>query len=154
MSKLVAGNYAQFTLSGPDKVRTSGVIVTKDTSTITYQDEDTKLLCTIPHEDVVKVHSAAKATAEQLCWHTSSRVCQQQSVARGNRVPKVTVVQAKAAPVTGKVTKADRAYQLATLNPDLNKEQLVALFVDQLQMSPAGALTYYYNVMNRMRAKD
>ena len=48
MSKLVAGNYAQFTLSGPDKVRTSGVIVTKDTSTITYQDEDTKLLCTIP----------------------------------------------------------------------------------------------------------
>lgn len=162
MSKLIAGNYVEFTLSGSDKVRTSGVIVTTTPEQISYCDEDTKLLCWVPPEDVAKVHKSVPATKEQLAWRVAKPINVATAAPRGVPVPakakKVVVpVQAVAkapgagAPTDKKITKLDRAYELMLINPTHTKDQLVDLFVDVLQMSPAGALTYYYNVSKRMR---
>lgn len=172
MSKLTAGHYAEFTLVGSDKVRTSGVIVTTGDH-ISYCDEETKLLCFLPPEDVAKVHKSVPATPEQLKWQVKSEAPTRIKLRDLTQVvPIANPKGKKAAPVApvvnhkgkkaspalesniGSGSKVDRAYALATQNPGHTKDQLVDLFVDQLNMSPAGAQTYYYNVMKRMARKD
>lgn len=157
MKKLTVNNYAQFTLS--DKVKTSGIILAVD-SDVSYLDEETKLVCNIPKEDIIKVASCEPATKAQAAWlnpKPKKPVPVQEAKAAPVATPAPKVGKAKPAAGTPKAqpeaggSKVDRAYALATQNPGHTKDQLVALFVEQLQMSPAGALTYYYNVQKRLR---
>ena len=43
------------------------------------------------------------------------------------------------------VTKLDQARELFKSNAKLSRENMIGLFMEQLQMSRAGATTYYYN---------
>lgn len=70
------------------------------------------------------------------------------------RVPKVTTkAPAKKAGKTvtktkskGKETKLDQAKALFKANVKLSRENMITLFMEKLQMSKAGATTYFYNV--------
>lgn len=58
------------------------------------------------------------------------------------------VVKAKVAakrPRTGGPTKQDRAVEIYRANIKLSKDNVIAIIREQLDMSPAGATTYYYN---------
>jgi hypothetical protein len=59
-------------------------------------------------------------------------------------------VKAERKPRPGGPTKAQKAEELYRNNMNLSKVNLIALFQEELQMSQAGATTYYYNVMKRV----
>ena len=72
---------------------------------------------------------------------------------KAKRVPKVTtkapakkvgktVVKAKA---KGKETKLDKAKALYKANIKLSRVNMIGLFMEKLEMSKAGATTYFYN---------
>lgn len=44
-----------------------------------------------------------------------------------------------------RVTKLDQAKELFNKSPGFSREQVIALFMERLNMSKAGATTYYYN---------
>ena len=46
-------------------------------------------------------------------------------------------------------TKRQQAEYISLQNPDATRGQLIALFMSELDMSKAGASTYYYNVKNK-----
>lgn len=54
---------------------------------------------------------------------------------------------ARAPRVKGQPTKQQQAVLLYKDNMKLSRENLIGLFMEKLQMSKAGATTYYYNVM-------
>lgn len=65
-----------------------------------------------------------------------------------DKVEKVAKKGKPVAKITGKrsgVTKLDQAKALFQANPKLSRVNMIALFQEQLQMSLAGATTYYYN---------
>lgn len=47
--------------------------------------------------------------------------------------------------VKGGVTKLDQAKELFKANAALSRAEMIALFMDKLGMSKAGATTYFYN---------
>ena len=58
------------------------------------------------------------------------------------------VVKTKVAakrPRAGGPTKQDRALEIYRANIKLSKDNVIAIIREQLDMSPAGATTYYYN---------
>ena len=70
------------------------------------------------------------------------------------RVAKVTDKVSKKGSVPAKMkakraakgeTKLDKAKALFKANAKLSRENMIGLFMEQLQMSKAGATTYYYN---------
>ncbi len=152
--KLVPGHFATFTLTGG--IKTSGLIMSVAEATVSYHDEETRLLCSVPREDIPKIHTCEPATKAQAVLAVPRAPIQVpgQEVGRALRPQKKVKVEilqatAKAANSTGG-TKLDRAVAIIKANPGATQAQLVQMFVDQLDMTPAGARTYYYNASKRI----
>lgn len=47
------------------------------------------------------------------------------------------------------ITKRQQAEYISIKNPNASRQELIALFMSELNMSKAGASTYYYNVKNK-----
>jgi len=62
-----------------------------------------------------------------------------------DKVTKKGAVPAKMKAKRSGVTKLDQAKALFAANTKLSRVNMIALFREQLQMSLAGATTYYYN---------
>lgn len=62
-----------------------------------------------------------------------------------DKVTKKGKVAAKAPRAAKGETKLDKAKALFAANGSMGRDFVVALFIDQLSMSKAGATTYYYN---------
>lgn len=65
------------------------------------------------------------------------------------RKPKAPKVKAARKPRSGP-SKIDRATELYLANNNRSKINMIALFQSELEMSLAGATTYYYNVMKKL----
>jgi hypothetical protein len=147
--KLQPNHFAQFTLSCGTK--TSGLIMSIADGSVSYHDEETRLLCSVLESDIIKVQSCEPATKAQAALATP-RVPTQvpgQEIARGHRSPKKEVVvvpipSGRKPRAAGGPTKLDQAVALRKANPGLGRDQVVELFMKQLNMSKAGATTYFY----------
>ena len=62
-----------------------------------------------------------------------------------SKVTKKGAVPAKMKAKRSGVTKLDQAKALFKANVKLSRENMIGLFMEQLQMSRAGATTYFYN---------
>ncbi len=69
------------------------------------------------------------------------------------KTPKAEKVTKKAAPAVDKQpSKADRALAIYQAAPDKSRKVIIALFIDQLGMTSAGAATYLQNIKKKLGA--
>lgn len=70
---------------------------------------------------------------------------------KATKKPTATTIKnpraARAPRVKGQPTKQQQAVQLYKDNMKLSRDNLIGLFMEKLQMSKAGATTYWYNVI-------
>ena len=90
-------------------------------------------------EDVAKAQAVAKLKAE-------ARVkADAKDAAKAKAPAKVKAPKAKRARKAEGPTKLERAVELYKANMKLSKDNMIDLFRTELDMSLAGATTYYYN---------
>lgn len=70
--------------------------------------------------------------------------------ARAELVDQEEVVAAKPVPSRKQGSKIERAVAIARSMPHATQKELIAMFMEQLDMTKAGATTYYYNVKKKL----
>jgi len=158
MGKLLAGHMATLTIDG-DKFR-AGIVAVDDT-TVTYVDVEAAGTCRVPLEDVTKVQNvgAPCSDADRVALGLAERpalirIHIPAEVPRNSRVVGRLAVE-NVSTVGGSdkksaVSKLDRATELFKAAPGAPREQIVASFMNELSMTKAGALAYFYNIKKKV----